>query len=156
MKCPKCGAPVDRGCAVEDLCSACLLSLGLSREEASTKATSRPQRATEGAGARVGARARTLSPVDTGVVAPVWAMPAEMLRQAARRLRLAAMGLGLSLAVAIVLNNLVEAVGWYSFSNLAIKNVLLASVVAASTAMAWLAHSGRLTPLRLLRGPRSR
>jgi serine/threonine-protein kinase len=134
---------------VEGLCSACLLSLALSEEGGATEATPLPRPTAEAVGARVG-RQRTLSPVATGVVAPAWAMPAELLRQAARRLRLAALGLGLACAVGIVLNNLIEAVGWYSFSNLAIKNVLLASMVAASTAMVWFAHSGRLTPARLL------
>jgi eukaryotic-like serine/threonine-protein kinase len=149
-KCPQCGTLLRGASAVEGLCSACLLSLGLSEEEASAEATPPPPRTAEAVGARVG-RPRTLRPVDTGVVAPAWAMPAELLRQAARRLRLAAMGLGLASAVAIVLNNLVEAIGWHSFSNLAIKNVLLASMVAVSTAIVWFAHSGRLTPARLLR-----
>jgi serine/threonine-protein kinase len=94
---------------------------------------------------------RTLSPVDTGIVAPVWAMPADLFRQASQRLRLVALGLGLAFAVAVVLNNLIEAAGWYSFSHLALKNVVAASMVAVSTAMVWLTHSGRLTPARLLR-----
>jgi serine/threonine-protein kinase len=93
----------------------------------------------------------TLSPVDTGIVAPVWAMPADLFRQASQRLRLLALGLGLAFAVAVVLNNLIEAAGWYSFSHLALKNVVAASMAAVATAMVWLAHSGRLTPARLLR-----
>jgi serine/threonine-protein kinase len=134
---------------VEGLCSACLLSLGLPREEEATADAPAFGRDAPAVGGRAG-RPRTLSPADTGVVAPAWAMPAELLRQAARRLRLAALGLGLFCAVSIVLNNLIEAVGWHSYSNMAIKNVLLASMVAASTAMVWFAHSGRLTPARLL------
>jgi serine/threonine-protein kinase len=127
-----------------------LLSLGLPRANAATEAAPIPPGTAEAVGARVG-RQRTLTPVDTGVVAPAWAMPAELLRQAARRLRLAALGLGLFFAGAIVANNLIEAMGWYSFSKLALMNVVAASMVAASTAMVWLAHSGRLTPARLLR-----
>ena len=84
-------------------------------------------------------------------MAPAWAMPAELMRQASRRLRLAAMGLGLSFAVAIVLNNAIEAAGWYTYSQLALKNVVAGFSVVASLAMAWLAHSGRLTPVLLLR-----
>jgi serine/threonine-protein kinase len=89
--------------------------------------------------------------VDTGIVARVWAMRAELFRQASQRLWLVALGLGLAFAVAIVLNNLVEAAGWHHFSHLALKNVVAGSMVAVSTAMVWLAHSGHLTPARLLR-----
>jgi serine/threonine-protein kinase len=78
-------------------------------------------------------------------------MPAELVRQAARRLRLAAWGLGLFFAGGIVFNNLIEAAGWYSFSNLALKNVAAATMVAVSAAVVWVAHSGRVGPARLLR-----
>ena len=78
-------------------------------------------------------------------------MPEELFRQASQRLRLAALGLGLFFAGSIVFNNLIEAAGWYSFANLALRNVVAASMVAASTGMLWLSHSGRLTPARLLR-----
>jgi serine/threonine-protein kinase len=57
----------------------------------------------------------------------------------------------LSLAVSIVLNNLIEASGWHTFNLLAFKNVILALMVGASTAVVWLTHSGRLGPTRLLR-----
>jgi serine/threonine-protein kinase len=78
-------------------------------------------------------------------------MPAELVRQAARRLRLAAWGLGLFFAGGILFNNLIEAAGWYSFSNLAVKNVVAAAMVASSAAVVWFAHSGRVGPGRLLR-----
>jgi len=78
-------------------------------------------------------------------------MPAELVRQAARRLRLAAWGLGLFFAGGILFNNLIEAAGWYAFSNLALKNVVAASMVALSAAVVWFAHSGRVGPARLLR-----
>src|SRR5512141_1822577 len=101
-KCPQCGTLLHGASAVEGLCSVCLLSLGLRPDEEATEAT--PLAGKAGAvGARVGTP-RTLSPVDTGVVATAWAMPAELLRQAARRLRLAAVGLGPACAVGIVLN----------------------------------------------------
>ena len=87
----------------------------------------------------------------TGPVAPTWAMPVELLRQASRRLRLAAVGVGLFFAGSILVNNLVEVVGWYSFAHAALRNVTAASAVAVSAGMAWLAHTGRLTPARLLR-----
>jgi serine/threonine-protein kinase len=85
------------------------------------------------------------------MVAPAWAMPAELLRQASRRLQLASLGLGLTFAVAIVLNNLVEAMGWYSFSNPLLKNEVAGLMVAVSMTMVWLARAGHLTPARLLR-----
>lgn len=150
MKCPQCGTAVERGTAIEGLCSTCLLSLGLSHPEVGPEPVP-PRRTTEHTFARGGAATRRLSPVDTGVMAPVWAMPAELMRQASRRLRLAAVGSGLSFAVAIVLNNAIEAAGWYTYSQLALKNVVAGFIVVASLAMAWLAHSGRLTPVRLLR-----
>ena len=84
-------------------------------------------------------------------MAPAWAMPAELLRQAARRLRLAAAGVVLAFAVSIVLNNLIEASGWHAFNLLAFKNVILALMVGASAAVVWFTHSGRLGPTRLLR-----
>jgi serine/threonine-protein kinase len=77
-------------------------------------------------------------------------MPAELLRQAARRLRLAAVGLGLTFAVAIVLNNVIEAAGWYVYRFPAVKNLIAGAMVASSLGLMWLAHSGRLTPSRLL------
>jgi serine/threonine-protein kinase len=123
--------------AVEDLCSACLLSLALSQDAIPTEV--------------VTGDPRTLSPIGTGVVAPAWAMPAELLRQAARRLRLAAIGVALGFAVSIALNNLIEVSGWHVFTHLAFKNVLHAFMVGVSAAMVWLTHSGRLVPARLLR-----
>jgi serine/threonine-protein kinase len=135
---------------VEGLCSVCLLSAGLSEAPERTEVTPPLPGTAEGSGAGV-RTPRTLSPLDTGVVGPVWAMPAELFRQASQRLRLAAQGLGLFFAGSIVFNNLIEAGGWYSFANLALRNVVAATMVAVSTGMLWLAHSGRLTPARLLR-----
>jgi eukaryotic-like serine/threonine-protein kinase len=143
--CPQCGTHLAGASAVEGLCSACLLVLALSEGAGAPKAPPSPW-------ARAGAtpRPRELNPVGPGVVAPTWAMPAELLRQASRRLRLAAVGVGLFVAVALMGNNLIEAMGWYSFAHAALRNVVLASTVALSAAMVWFAHSGRLTPARLL------
>jgi serine/threonine-protein kinase len=138
--------------AVEDICSACLLSLALSQDAIPTEALAGdPPRAASGRGARTGRPGRTLSPIGTGVVAPAWAMPAELLRQAARRLRLAAFGVALGFAVSIALNNLIEVSGWHVFTHLAFKNFLHAFMVGVSAAMVWLTHMGRLVPARLLR-----
>ena len=67
--------------------------------EATSAAVPRP-RARDASGRGPGARAPARS--GRGVVAPTWAMPAELLRQAARRLRLAAVGVGLTFAVGIL------------------------------------------------------
>ena len=72
------------------------------------------------------------------------------MRQASRRLRLAAVGVALCFAVGILLNNLIDAMGWYSYANAALRNVVAALMIALSAGMVWLAHSGRLTPARLL------
>ncbi len=145
--CPKCGTLLGGASAVEGLCSACLLSLGLGDASEQTEATPSFMQAPGGRFRTP----RTLTPLDTGIVGPVWAMPEELFRQASQRLRLAALGLGLFFAGSIVFNNLIEAAGWYSFANLALRNVVAASMVAFSTGMLWLSHSGRLTPARLLR-----
>jgi len=148
--CPHCGTSLVGASAVDDLCSACLLTLGLADERHGAGATSV---ATPASPARPGATASrpgTLAPVGTGISAPAWAMPAELLRQAARRLRLAAIGVALFFAGSIILNNLVEGLGWHHFQNPALRNVVAAIMVAVSVGMAWLAHSGQLTPRRLL------
>ena len=98
-----------------------------------------------------GSRPRELRPALAGVAAPAWAMPAELVRQASHRLRLAGVATGLFFAGGILLNNVVEALGWYVFANPAIKNALAAVMVAASAVLVWIAHTGRLTPARLLR-----
>ncbi len=144
--CPQCGTHLAGASSVEGLCSACLLSVALEEGRETT-----PSPAAWTRGARLSARPRELHPADSGVVPPTWAMPAELLRQAANRLRLAAVGLGLFFAGSIVANNLIEVAGWHSFANAALRNMLAASMVTLSAGMVWLAHSGRLTPARLLR-----
>ena len=139
--CQDCGTLTSGSGTVEGLCSGCLLLTALrepgagSGEKADSMARGRP---------------RTLEPVGTGVAGPSWAMPAELLRQAARRLALAAFGLALAFAIGIILTNLVATLGFYHYSNLALANVVHASMVAASLVMAWMARTGALTPQRLL------
>ncbi len=77
-------------------------------------------------------------------------MPAELLRQAARRLAIAAFGVALFCAGSVIVNNLVMVAGWYSFAHPAVKNLVAGLMVAVSLAMAWIARTGRLTPRRLL------
>lgn len=115
---------------MEGLCSACLLTLGLrgaGEEPEPDAATRTPGRE----------RARgELRPLGAGSLAPLLAMPVELLRQAARRLRVAAFGVGLAFPVTIVLNNLVEGLGWYHFGHPALKNVVAAVMVAVSAGVA--------------------
>jgi serine/threonine-protein kinase len=143
--CPQCGTNLAGASAVEGLCSACLLSLGLAEGRAEAPRPPDPVAASRPA------RPREILPAGAGVVAPAWAMPAELLRQASQRLRLAAVGIALFFAGSIVLNNLMEALDWYTFARPALKNMLAAVMVAVSAGMVWLAHSGRVTSSRLLR-----
>ena len=138
-RCTKCGTSLSGSGSVEGLCTACLLGLGLSDPEA-TRSSSRD----------AANRPRTLEPVGAGVAASHWAMPAELLRQAARRLALAAAGLALAFAASIVLNNLFAAVGWYTYPHLAFLNVIHGTMVVVSVAMAWIARTSRLSPRQLL------
>ena len=146
-QCPQCGTVLAGAAAVEDLCSSCLLALALSPSQ--DQVPTDPLREPAAGRVRSAAIPRTLSPVGSGLVAPSWAMPAELLRQAAQRLRLASVGMALAFSLAIVVNNLIEAAGWHSFSPY--QNVIAAAMIAASAATAWLTHSGRLGPTRLLR-----
>ena len=142
--CPECGTPLAGASTVEGLCSACLLSAVLRGGESGGSAG--PPRPS-----LPHSRPRELRPAHAGVAAPAWAMPAELVRQASHRLRLAGVATGLFFAGGILLNNVVEALDWYAFANLAIKNALAAAMVAASAGLVWIAHTGRLTPARLLR-----
>jgi serine/threonine-protein kinase len=143
--CPQCGTVLSGASAVEGLCSACLLALVLHEPPDGARVAGPPaDRETE-------TPARELSPASADIMAPAWAMPAELLRQASHRLRLAAVGIALFFAGCILLNNLVESVGWHSFAHVALKNVLCAVMLVLSAGMVWLAHSGRLTPPLLLR-----
>jgi serine/threonine-protein kinase len=130
--------------SVEGLCSGCLLLAGLrDPEPEAAEPDARPP-----SGAR--ARQRTLEPLGSGVAAPHWTMPADLLRQAARRLAVAAFGIALGFATSIILNNLVAAAGWFQHSHLDVKNVNDGIMVAVSAAMAYAARTGAIPPRRLL------
>jgi serine/threonine protein kinase len=151
-RCPECGVPTAGTGSVDGLCSSCLLRLGLggAGEERATRLPE-SEKATPPVGSPLPGGRETLHPLGTGALAPLWAMPAELLRQAARRLALAAFGVGLVCAVSIIVNNLLAAVGWYNFSHMEIRNVIMGTLVAVSAATAWTARAGRLTPRDLLR-----
>ena len=155
--CPQCGALLTGTGSVDGVCSGCLLSLGLrgSGEEREPRSAPGPGPERGGAEPQAVHRARpeggTLQPVGTGIAAPTWAMPVELLRQASRRLGSVSFGIALSFAVAIILNNLIQAAGWYDYAHLAAKNVVAGTMVVASAAVAWMARTGRLTPKDLLR-----
>jgi serine/threonine protein kinase len=158
-RCPRCGTRLRGAGAVEGLCSGCLLGLGLMEgEEEDTPprlAATPSSRGGRDTGPRLSSAPdapahRPLHPLGAGLVAPLWAMPVELLRQAARRLRDTALGLGTVVAVAIVLNNLMEAFGWYHFAHAALKHVVAGGVIAVSALVAWVAHHRQLAPRRLL------
>jgi serine/threonine-protein kinase len=150
--CPRCGARLTGSGSVEELCSTCLLSLAISQDEVPTEDAFDPLAPPGVASASRGSSIpRTLRPVGTGLAAPTWAMPAELLRQAARRLRLAAFAMSIVWPLAIVFTNLIAAAGFHAFAFFALKNVVAATMVAVSAAVVWFAHSGRLSPARLLR-----
>ena len=62
-----------------------------------------------------------------------------LLRQAAQRLRLAAIGVALFFAGAIVVVNLIEVSGLHTPSRVALQNVIAASMIGLSAWVAWLA-----------------
>jgi serine/threonine-protein kinase len=128
---------------VEGLCSCCLLTLGLRGAGEEPEVAPRTRDRERGRG--------ELRPLGAGSLAPLVAMPVELLRQAARRLRVAAFGVGLTFAVTLVLNNLVEALGWHHFGHLTLKYVVAAAMAAVSAGVAWMAHTRPLAPGRLLR-----
>ena len=138
-RCPQCGKALVGPGSVEGLCASCLLGLGLSGREEGGPTTG------------VSAVPGVIHPLGSGVVAPTWAMPVELLRQAARRLRDTGLGLGAAFAVSIVLNNLLEVGGWYSFTHLSLKNVVAAAMTVASLWVAWVAHHRPLAPGQLLK-----
>ena len=155
QRCPQCGALLTGTGSVDGVCSGCLLSLGLSGSGEAPESASTP---TSGPG-RSGAQPPwapltpehgTLHPAGSGIAAPKWAMPVELLRQASRRLGFAAFGIALTFAVAIILINLIQAAGWADYSRIAVRNVIAGTMVAASAAVAWMARMGRLTPGNLL------
>jgi eukaryotic-like serine/threonine-protein kinase len=149
--CPRCGARLSGAGSVDELCSTCLLSLALSQDEVPTEDAFDPLSPSPPSGAgRSASVPRTLTPLGTGIVTPAWAMPAELLRQAAQRLRLAAIGVALFFVGTIVVVNLFDVTEWQSLHQLGLRNLIAAFMITVSGGVAWLAHSGRLAPTRLL------
>jgi hypothetical protein len=155
--CQECGTVLAGSGCVEGLCSGCLLLVALrepgpepaeSSEPTRTRAPAPDVRTSESK--HETSRPRMLSPLASGVAAPAWTMPAELLRQAARRLGVASFGIALTWAVTIIVNNLVAAAGWSEYSHLDLLNVVGGTMVAVSAAMAWMARTGALTSQRLL------
>src|SRR5262245_20278427 len=112
QRCHECGTLLVGAGTAAGLCSVCLVS--------SATTTARPARLPAGirspgnAGGgplrfSEGLLHRTLQPIGAGEVSALWAMPAELMRQASRRLRVAAFGVGLAMAITIILINLVKA-----------------------------------------------
>jgi serine/threonine-protein kinase len=133
--CNQCGTIGEAASDVEGLCSVCLLELGSSRGEAPADAAT-PH--------------RLLRPVERGEVGGGWAVPVQILREASRRLRLAAVVVGLAFALSIVLNNALEGAGWHAFSHPGLKNTVAASLLTLSLIVAWLARSRTLSARQLL------
>jgi eukaryotic-like serine/threonine-protein kinase len=155
--CHTCGTVLAGSGSVEGLCSGCLLLVALRDPETGADAAA-PSAPTPGSSARrepsmvssSGRRPSTLEPMGLGIAAPHWTMPADLLRQAARRLAVAAFGFALTFAGSIIANNLVAALGWVHHSHLNVKNVSDGVLVALSAAMAYAARTGALAPRRLL------
>ncbi len=155
--CQQCGTVLTGSGCVEGLCSGCLLLVALREPsaeppESGAATATRPPRTDHGTreSNRETSGPRMLSPLASGVAAPAWTMPAELLRQAARRLALAAFAFALGLAVSIIVNNLVAALSWSHHSHLYVKNVVDGVIVVISAAMAYAARTGALAPRRLL------
>jgi eukaryotic-like serine/threonine-protein kinase len=145
QSCPECGTVLSGSGIVEGLCSGCLFLTAL-RDPASGPAEPEVRPAPR----KERPRERTLEPMGSGVAAPHWTMPADLLRQAARRLAVAALVVALGFAVSIIMNNLVAAAGWFQHSHLNVKNVVDGVMVTISAAMAYAARTGAIAPRRLL------
>ena len=156
-RCPQCDAPLAGLGSVEGLCPGCLLGLGLSGVDEGPAAADRPsasatreEREPARPTPRAPSTAGPIHPLGVGAVAALGAMPVELLRQAARRLRDTGLGLAGAFAFSILVNNLIEAAGWYSFAHPVLKNAVAATMAAASAWVAWAAHERPLAPRQLL------
>jgi eukaryotic-like serine/threonine-protein kinase len=77
-------------------------------------------------------------------------LPPDLLREAAKRLELTSLVVGAAFVVAIVVNTLISAGGWYTFAHPQMHNVVALLVIALSAAVVWVSRAGRLPPHRLL------
>jgi len=77
-------------------------------------------------------------------------LPSEPPRELSRRLKLASLAIAAIYGVSLVLTNALGAAGWPASPHPGLHNLIGASIVVLSAAMAWVAHRDRLPPARLL------
>jgi len=77
-------------------------------------------------------------------------LPADILRQASRRLELATLVLAAAISFTIVLSNSLRAMGWRPQPHQGLHNLISLTLISVSMALFWLCRRGRLPPIRLL------
>jgi len=77
-------------------------------------------------------------------------LPADILRQASRRLELASLAAAAAYSFVLVLNNALHATGWRPQPHALLHNLIGLTLIAVSMALFWFCHRGRLHPIRLL------
>jgi eukaryotic-like serine/threonine-protein kinase len=77
-------------------------------------------------------------------------LPSDLLREAARRLELAALSLAGAYCVVLALNALVRASGWHAMARPSAHSAVSVTMVVVALLVAWLARRGRLEPALLL------
>ncbi len=77
-------------------------------------------------------------------------LPADLVREAGRRLEVLSLRLAAAYGVVLVLVGLFRTSGPYAMPRLAAHNAVSTAMIVVSMAVAWLARSGRLRPARLL------
>jgi serine/threonine-protein kinase len=97
-------------------------------------------------------RPRSHVPLESGAARLLSApgLPPDLLRQAARRLELVSLLLGIAFAVALALMASISSIGWYSRPHASARALVGVAMIAVSAAVYWLSRSGRLEPQRLL------
>lgn len=90
-------------------------------------------------------------PLDSaGALLAARGLPPDLLGQASRRLELVSLLLASGFAVALPLNILIGAAGWYPRPHPLAHGLLSVAMIAVSGAVVWLSRSGRVGPQRLL------
>ena len=77
-------------------------------------------------------------------------LPADVLRQASRRLELASLVAAAAYSFVLVLSNALHAAGWRPQPHLFLHNLIGVTLISVSMALFWLCRRGRLPPIRLL------
>jgi serine/threonine-protein kinase len=77
-------------------------------------------------------------------------LPADILRQASRRLELASLVLAAIVSLTLVLSNALRIAGWRPQPHALLHNLIGVTLIAVSMALFWLCRHGRLSPIRLL------